>query len=226
MSLTRTLKGISRDTLRERVYGELRSAIMKGVFEPGQAVTVRGLAEAFGTSPTPVREALQQLVAETALVAEPNRSYRVPRIARETFQDLRDTRAELEGLAATKATEVITAAEIRKLHQIIERTDRAIQTQDLKAYLASNEDFHFTIYEAARAPILLRTIRMLWVQIGPMLNVLLRDINLVEELQDNHHAILTAFGNKDAEAARQAIRNDILTAADFIEHQPSVFDET
>ncbi|MEJ8571419.1 GntR family transcriptional regulator [Microbaculum marinum] len=224
MTLAGTLKGVSRDTLRGRVYTELRAAIMKGTFEPGQALTVRGLAEAFGTSPTPVREALQQLVAENALIAEPNRSYRIPRITRDIFLDLRDTRAELEGLAAEKASANITPAAIRKLEQLIDRMSRAIAQQDLKGYLSTNEAFHFAIYEAARAPILLRTIRMLWVQVGPTLNVLFHDLDLVEGLQDNHRAVLAAFSVRDPAAARQAIRNDILAAGDFIAHQPSVFE--
>lgn len=225
MSVAHALKGVSRDTLRGRVYGELRAAIMKGMFEPGQAMTVRGLAEAFGTSPTPVREALQQLVAENALIAEPNRSYRVPRMTREVFLDLRDTRAELEGLAAEKAATRITAGEIRRLEQLIERMSRAIAAQDSKAYLASNEAFHFVIYESAHAPVLLRTIRTLWLQIGPTLNVLFRDINLVEGLQDQHRAALAAFIARDPVAARLAVRDDIMTAGAFIERQPSLFDQ-
>lgn len=225
MSLAYSLKGVSRDTLRGRVYGELRGAIMKGMFEPGQALTVRGLAEAFGTSPTPVREALQQLVAENALIAEPNRSYRIPRVTKEIFLDLRDTRAELEGLAAEKAALRITPAEIRKLEHLIERMSRAITGQDRKAYLAANEDFHFVIYESARAPVLLRTIRTLWLQIGPTLNVLFRNLDLVEGLQDQHHAALAAFNSRDPAAARAAVRDDILTAGAFIESQETAFDE-
>jgi len=225
MTIARTLKGVSRDTLRGRVYVELRAAIMKGAFEPGQALTVRGLAEAFGTSPTPVREALQQLVAENALIAEPNRSYRIPRITREIFLDLRDTRAELEGLAAEKAAQTITDAELRKLEQLMDRMSKAIAAQDVKGYLSANEDFHFVIYEAARAPVLLRTIRILWLQIGPTLNVLFRDLDLVEGLQDNHRAALAAFNARDSAAARRAIRDDIITAAAFIKQQPAVFGE-
>lgn len=224
MAMVRSLKEVSRDTLRGRVYVELRGAIMKGMFDPGQAVTVRGLAESFGTSPTPVREALQQLVAENALIAEPNRSYRIPRITRDIFIDLRDTRAELEGLAAEKAAPNISASEVRKLEHLIERMSRTIASQDPKAYLSANEDFHFVIYESAHAPVLLRTIRTLWLQIGPTLNVLFRDLDLVEGLQDNHRAALAAFNARDPAAARSAIRDDIVTAAAFIEQQPSVFD--
>lgn len=192
---------------------------MRGSFEPGQALTVRGLAEAFGTSPTPVREALQQLTAENALAAEPNKSYRVPLMTGDRFVDLRDVRAALEGLAARKATRVITEAQVRKLEQINERMLRAIAKKDKKGYLATNELFHFGIYEAAQAPILLQTIRSLWIQIGPTLNVLFNDINVVEGLNDYHAAALEALREGDEEAAARAISQDILAAGAFIEQE-------
>jgi DNA-binding GntR family transcriptional regulator len=207
-----SLRVLSRHTLRDRIYDGLRVSILRGSFTPGEALTVRRLAAAFGTSPTPVREALQQLVAEGALIGEPNRSYRVPRISREAFLELRDMRAELEGLAAYKAAQSIRAGEIRQLVTLSERMDRAIALQDHKAYLGANQDFHFVIYGAARSPLLLKTIGMLWMQIGPNLNMLFDDIELVVDLQDYHLAAVEAFRQGDAEAARAALRNDILTA--------------
>ncbi|TCT09894.1 GntR family transcriptional regulator [Tepidamorphus gemmatus] len=225
MSIAHGLRGVSRETLRGRIYVRLRAAIMKGMFEPGQALTVRGLADAFGTSPTPVREALQQLVAENALIAEPNRSYRVPRITQDMFLDIRDTRAELEGLAAQKAALMISAGEIRRLEQLVERMSKAIDGQDLKNYLSANEDFHFAIYEASRSPVLLRIIRALWVQIGPSLNALFQNLELVESLQEHHRAALEAFRARDPMAARRAIRDDILQAGAFIAEQSTTFED-
>lgn len=213
------LRSLPRDTLRDRVYEGLREELLRGSFEPGQALTVRRLAAAFGTSPTPVREALQQLVAESALTAEPNRSYRIPRISRDAFLEVRDMRAELEGLAAAKAAARMKPGEIRRLELAIERMAKAIAGQDVKAYLAANQDFHFVVYTASGSPILLRTIRSLWLQIGPSLNMLFSDIELVEGLQDNHLAAVAAFKHADAEAARRAIRDDILTAGTHIGRQ-------
>lgn len=210
---------VARETLRARVYDQLRAAIMKGRFEPGQALTVRSLAAAFGVSPTPVREALQLLTAELALIAEPNKSYRVPMMTREHFVEVRDVRAALEGLAAQRAAERITRAEIRRLEQAEERMLRAIERQDAKTYLSANEDFHFTIYEAARAPYLFQMIRNLWLQIGPSLNLLFNDITLVESLNDNHRTALDALQTGDGARACEAIRRDILTAGAFVQEQ-------
>jgi DNA-binding GntR family transcriptional regulator len=216
---TAALRSLPKDTLRDRVYEGLRETLLRGGFAPGEALTVRSLAAAFGTSPTPVREALQQLVAESALEAEPNRSYRVPQISRDSFLEIRDMRAELEGLAAEKAALLIRPGEIRRLELAIERMAKAIAQQDVKAYLAANQDFHFVVYIASRSPILLRTIRALWMQIGPCLNMLFSDIELVEGLQDHHLAAVAAFRAGGAAEARTAIRADILAAGSHIGRQ-------
>jgi len=207
---------VSRETLRTRVYDSLCEALMVGRFDPGQALTVRGLADAFGVSPTPVREALQRLAAAGALAAEPNRFYRVPTITPEKIQDLRRVRAALEGLAAEEAAQSISRADLRRLEQSNEKMLRAIERQDVKAYLAANERFHFTIYEAARSETLLQIIHGLWLRIGPTLNLLFRSITLVKALDDNHQAALNALAAGDGPAARAAIVDDIMEAGAFL----------
>lgn len=207
---------VNRETLRTRVYDSLCEALMMGRFEPGQALTVRGLAEAFGVSPTPVREALQRLAASGALAAEPNRFYRVPTITPATIQDLRRVRAALEGLAAEEAAQRIGKADMRRLEQANDRMLKAIDRQDVKAYLAANERFHFTIYEAAGSETLLQIIHGLWLRIGPTLNLLFRSITLVKALDDNHQAALAALAAGDGPAARAAIVADIMEAGAFL----------
>src|ERR1700678_985147 len=77
-----------RQTLQQRVYGELRAAIMGGRFLPGQTLTIRAVAAALRTSTMPVREALRQLVAERALDPLASRSFGIPRLSRKRFQDV------------------------------------------------------------------------------------------------------------------------------------------
>ena len=64
---------------------------MKGHFAPGDVVTLRSLADAFGTSPMPVRAALSRLVAEQAFVVRPNRSMIVPLLSAERLDEIRRT---------------------------------------------------------------------------------------------------------------------------------------
>jgi DNA-binding GntR family transcriptional regulator len=208
-------------TLRELVYKNLRGAVARGAYVPGQALTVRSLAQSMNVSPTPVREALQMLASEGALTVEPNKAYRIPVITRDRMAELREIRAALEGLAAERAAERITLAELAGLEAADARSIRAIARKDTKTYLAANEEFHFILYDAARSPTLSRIILSLWLQIGPSLNLLFRDIKLIEELADNHKRAIAAMRTGDAVAAREAIRRDVLTAGAFIQqHLP------
>src|SRR5215475_7570597 len=97
------LSAPERDTMRVRVYRSLARGLMAGMFKPGEAVTLRTLAKRLGTSAMPVREAVSRLIAERALVLLPNRSVIVPRMSRERFVELTETRQVLEGMVSEAA---------------------------------------------------------------------------------------------------------------------------
>jgi len=87
------------DNLQEQLYQNLRQALLSGRFQPGERLKIRDLADEWGTSPMPVRAALQRLVAEGALEGEPQRSLRVPVMTRERYLQILQVRQSLEGLA-------------------------------------------------------------------------------------------------------------------------------
>ena len=97
------LAPVGRETVQDRVYSELRRALIGGLFEPSQVLTIRGLADALVTSTMPVREALGRLITEKALEALPNRSVRVPPITLERIDDLLRARILIEGEAIALA---------------------------------------------------------------------------------------------------------------------------
>jgi DNA-binding GntR family transcriptional regulator len=221
MESLRSAEPIVIETLRDKVLHRLKDAILTGSFAPGQALTVRGVAEALGTSPTPVREALQRLMAEQVLEGVPNRYYRVPLMTREKFVEIREIRAVLEGMAAEKASARISPPEIARLRQALVHGEQALAKQNIQAYLTANEEFHFTIYRAAQAPVLLRSIELLWLQVGPYLNYLAADILSTEDLEAFHREAIAALERRDGPAARDAMRNDILTWGKNLEERIS-----
>ena len=79
------LARIARETVQERVYLALRDQLMRGGFEPGQKLKIAELAEAFGTSAMPVREALNRLTVERALETLPSRTVCVPALSSASF---------------------------------------------------------------------------------------------------------------------------------------------
>ena len=121
---------IDRETLNDRAYGALKQNLISGQFVPGQVLVIRKLAEELGISTTPIREALQRLVAERILELQQNRSVAVPRLATATFRELVRIRSALEGLAVEMAVDDVGPAELKQLRKGIAGMDKAIAAND------------------------------------------------------------------------------------------------
>ena len=106
------LPKLTRSTLNDEVYDSLKDALIQGKIAPGATMTIRSLADSFGTSMMPVREALRRLVAEHILVLLPNRSVSLPVLTTDKFEEITRIRLSLEGLAAEEATRHISRGEI------------------------------------------------------------------------------------------------------------------
>src|SRR5919197_173549 len=98
------LKRIEREPLWDLAHAQLRDALVAGRFEPGTVLTLRSLAESFGTSITPVRDAVTRLVAQGVLQQGPRNSAIVPQLTAAELGHLTIVRCELEGRAAREAT--------------------------------------------------------------------------------------------------------------------------
>lgn len=221
MSLVEKMPRVSRVTLSDHVYQELRELLLAGQVAPGEKFTLRGLADAIGVSPMPVRQAVGRLAAEGALEVTPNRAIRVPVMTRAGFEELRRIRCEIEGLAAELAAERAGPEEIEEIagHQDLFAAESMKPVPDGAVAIRANKDFHFAIYRAARMPRLLQIIESLWLQVGPILNLDLRASGrrLREVEAHKHHArLVEALRRRDGATARAALVADIESAAAFI----------
>jgi DNA-binding GntR family transcriptional regulator len=95
---------VPQSRLQDYVYDKLSALILNGDIAPGQTIAVQTLSKAFGVSATPVREALQKLVAAKALETIAGRSIGIPPLRREQLIDLTRVRVLIEGAAAEWAT--------------------------------------------------------------------------------------------------------------------------
>jgi DNA-binding GntR family transcriptional regulator len=208
---------VSRSTLNEEVYRQLQEAIMEGRITPGSTFTIRGLAESFGISPMPVREALRRLVAEHALQLLPNRSVTLPLMTREKFAEITRIRVSLEGLAAEIGAGRIDSAEVDRLQHLTEAMEAPGATRS-PLYLSNNRNFHFTLYQSAAMPTLLSMIHSLWMQIGPILTMhaQLYDDSAEPHVEPHHREALAGLRDGDPTRVRVAIESDILSAAENI----------
>ncbi|HEX3917513.1 MAG TPA: GntR family transcriptional regulator [Caulobacteraceae bacterium] len=201
------LQAIEHDTLHGRIYQELRKALMSGAVQPGQSLSYRGLADALGTSPMPVRDAVRRLITERALEARPNRTIIVPKLSARQIEEVYKIRIELEGLAAQEAAAKVTDRDLAELRGLEEDMEAAQRDGAVRKYVDLNWRFHFKIYGLAGLPQLTDLIESLWLQIGPMINKQLAAF-------DHHQAAIDALTRRDAAAARQAIAMDLSEARD------------
>lgn len=213
LQMKTTIKAVplSRETLQDRVHRKICDLILDGEIAPGQLVTIQSLADAFGVSAMPVREALRRLTAANALTVVSGRSIGIPRLSRSSLDDLRDVRLEVESLAAVWAARRITEDELRQLDVEYGKLETANAAGDVKSYLRANHAFHFSIYRAARSEMLLVIIENLWLQISPYFN-LLRDSGNYGTANTQHQVMVDSLKSRDEKQVSLAIRADIEAA--------------
>lgn len=208
------LAPVGRETVQDRVYGELRRALIGGLFAPGQVLTIRQLSDALMTSTMPVREALGRLISEQALEALPSRQIRVPPITLDRLTDLLRARTLIEGEAIALAAPRMTAEGLDRAATIMAewealRLGGNPETVDREVML--NQAFHFEIYRACGSAVLIPMIESLWLQSGPCTRAAIFAFSEAGEKDASryHHAILEALRRGDAAAARVALIDDI-----------------
>jgi DNA-binding GntR family transcriptional regulator len=192
----------------ETTYRRLREMVLFGVLAPGQKVTIQGIARALDAGMTPVREAIRRLTAEGALELHENRRVSVPRLRPAQVDELAYARRMLEPKLARMALERIGEPGIAALAAIDRQLDAAIEEGDVHGYLACNHRFHFALYEAARAPILLSLTQSLWLRFGPSLRVVIESGGTIGP--DRHRDALAALRAGDADAVAAAIEADVV----------------
>ncbi len=207
--------GAADGPLHDRVYRQLRHALVTGRIVPGRTVTLRGLAQSLGVSPMPVREAIRRVSAEGGLVVGANRRVWVPAMDDERYDELIRARSLLEPEAAVRALPHIDAERLERLRDIDDSIDVALEQGDVEAYMAGNHRFHFEIYSAAPSRVLVPLIESLWLQFGPFMRSVYGRLGTAA-LVDHHVNALEAIVARDAEALAAAILADIMDGMELI----------
>ena len=202
--------------IQELVYSEIRQNLMVGTFIPGQKVSLRYLADQMGTSLTPVRGAVNRLIAEGAFQILPNRCVFIPHMTEKKFNEIIHWRVQLESEAIKMAVKRISKKAINHIERINKKMVKiARKNNDRKDLLSLNYEFHFSIYNEADSDVLLPMIESLWLQCGPFTYYSLLS---PKDLWDakHHTAVIEALKNGQATKAISALKKDILSTAKFL----------
>jgi DNA-binding GntR family transcriptional regulator len=190
-------------TPHKDAFALLLDAIDFGEFRPGDRLVESELADRFGVSRTPIREALQRLETQGVLTRD-GRSLVVASLDHDQLGELYVVRAELEGLAASLAAQHAAPEEVRVLKEMAQRDRQLVDRPELLA--RANRRFHHQIHLASHNRYLIQQLEMIHRAM-----VLLATTSLAVEGRgaaalDEHDAIICAIEARDGAAAERHIR--------------------
>jgi DNA-binding GntR family transcriptional regulator len=184
----------------------IRELIITGELTPGEQLRQRDLAQRFAVSQTPVREAMRRLESEGLLTCDTHRGFTVVAPDDGRLEENFQIRAALESLGASLAARKIDAGGLARLRDLNDGMRKL--AEDDPGYAELNREFHFTIYEYARSPLLLSLMRLLWASLhgGPQV------LRTHAESARQHEQILSALARGDAAAASARTYEHIMGA--------------
>ena len=196
-------------TEQKDAYSLILEAIDVGVYRPGDRLVESELAERFGVSRTPIREALQRLETQSLLTRD-GRSLIVASLDHSQLAELYVVRAELEGLAAKLAARHAAEEEVRVLRQMVE-DDRALIGHPEKMSRA-NRRFHKQIHLASHNRYLVQQLDLVHRSMALMANTSIAAEGRGESTIAEHDRIVSAIEARDGDAAFKALRDHISVA--------------
>jgi DNA-binding GntR family transcriptional regulator len=205
---SRVLPGPGYVSKTDMVAALIREQIITGELAAGEQLRQRDLAQRFQVSQTPVREAMRRLESEGLVIGDTHRGFTVVEPDDGPVEENFQIRAALESLGASLAARKIDPAGLARLKELNEQM-RALDDSDPR-YAGLNREFHFTVYEYARSPLLLSLMRLLWASLhgGPKV------ARTHAESARQHDAILAALRAGDPAAAAAGTYQHIMGSPD------------
>jgi DNA-binding GntR family transcriptional regulator len=197
----------TRTTLRERIAEGIRNAIVNGTIPAGSRVAEPDLAERFGISRTPVREALRQLESEGFIIVVPRKGAIVASLSAKDISDFYDLKMVLEGYAARLATRALTDADIDRMAEVNDSMLAAALNQEWRKAIELHNEFH-EIFVAASGNDRLAAIDRNLVMQFQRFRLILAMHGSIEGSARQHREIIAAFRDRDAELAESLVRKN------------------
>jgi len=192
-------------TLREKIVEVLREAIVRQKIRPGERITELEVAERFGVSRTPIREAFRQLESEGFLTIMPRKGAVASSIEEKDIRDFYEIRGVLEGYAARQAVARMTEKDIFRLEQLNKEIRHCAECQDVSGMTRAHNAFHELILEVCDN----RKIKQV---VGGLVRQFLRfrfyvaSLVHVEEILRGHADIVAAIRSGDGERAEACMK--------------------
>ena len=194
----------------QRLRDSLEDDIINGRRTPGERLDPEALCRDFDVSRTPVREAIQQLVASGLVTVVPKKGTFVSRVGLDQLIEMFEVMAELEGMCGRLAARRISEQELIALREALERCEAAARAGDTDEYYYENESFHHAIYAASHNGFLAEEARQLKQRLKPYRRLQLQVRKRMGRSLAEHREILDAIEGGDAESAERLMRDHVL----------------
>ena len=212
--------------LSDRIRNALTDEIASGRLAAGTALDEQHLADRFGASRTPVREALRQLAASGLVDMRPRRGVLVTRLTPERVMDMFETTAEVEAMCVRLATFRITPLERCRLMDLHDASDVMVAADDVDAYDGFNRDFHAALYRATHNGFMAEQALAIRTRLSAFRRTQLMQSGRIRSSRSEHGGILAAMAEGDGDLAARRMRAHMLNAASALgryiaEHAPA-----
>ena len=194
---------------RKQIFEKIRQDIIDGKYKKGDSLVEQKLAEEFGVSRTPVREAMRQLELDGLVESIPNRGVFVYGITNEDIEDIYQIRRRIEGLAAFWAVKRITEEEMKELQNIYDLMEFYTAKGNIDQVAELNTRFHEVIFKAAKSKFLKKTLINFQVYIQWARHTSIKVEGRAQAALQEHKAIVEAFHKRDEKSAEVLIMEHI-----------------
>lgn len=205
-----------------RVADYLRTAILNGEISPGERIRQEEVAERFGTSRLPVREALRMLAAEGLTEHEPNKGTRVPRLDQHQVDVIYQMRERLEPLALTESLPLLRETDLARLDEIQTRIEA---NTDLNSFLALDREFHLLTYSGCTIEALMAMVTRMWNSTQHYRRAFVRigGSSRAWVINSEHRLLLDAIERRDPVDAERYLSGHIRRTRIELARHPEVF---
>ncbi len=202
---------VLRDVIKERIV----ERILDGTYPPGSRIVESQLAQEFGTSQAPVREALRDLEGMRFIESQPHVGARVRAVTSEELGQIYPVRAALEEVAGREAAVRMTDEILAALADELQAMRSAAEAGEVHEQLVHDARFHEIIVEASGNQVLLEVWRSLRVEARTLVSVIKADSNL-PMIAEMHRPVLSALQSRDPDLAGKEMRAHIEFFGSFV----------
>jgi DNA-binding GntR family transcriptional regulator len=210
MTQDRSLSRIERPkSLEEQAYFDIKQAILRGQFLPGEFLAEMQVAQELGISKTPIRKAMARLQQEGFLVNIPYKGYNVAEISAADTKEIYELRRILECHLVRETALQFTEAELDEMEASFQAAEDAMERRDYILYLACNREFHHAFPRKYGNQRILKVLTNLDEHVQRILLHKMQQEGSYDLSSRDHRLILAAIRTGDIEAAESLMRDHL-----------------